>query len=137
MSGLTVSIRNILEEVSLSFIFPDSLKIYINNYCSVFQMQVHIPTQEGFRAVQAKSLHFEFHHSPSFSAMPLQQCLQMGIFSPLMSMYSLMFSLLQLFFQGFLQCSNTLCSFCFKFSLVETPFKAHGETAYCYSGGFG
>lgn len=46
------------------------------------------------------------HQLMSLSAMTLQHCLQIGSFSPLNIMYSLMFSLWHLFFQGFLQCSK-------------------------------
>src|SRR4030067_3103043 len=47
-----------------------------------------------------------FHQSASFSAMLVQHCLQMGSFSPLKRIYSLMFSLSHLCFQGFLQRSK-------------------------------
>ena len=47
-----------------------------------------------------------FHHSTSFSAIDAQHCRQMGSLSPLKRIYSLMFSLLHLCFQGFLQRSK-------------------------------
>ena len=50
------------------------------------------------------------HHSISLSAMLVQHCLQIGSFSPLTMMYSLMLSLLQVSFHGFWHCSNFVAS---------------------------
>jgi hypothetical protein len=110
--------------------------VHVNYHRAILQVQVHVSADEGFGTVQAKALHDKTHHSTSFSARLLQHCLQIGSFSPLKRMYSLMFSLLHLCFQGFLQCSNTF-NLHYRSGptvLAETEFKARGETGLCNCG---
>jgi len=67
-----------------------------------------------------------FYQSPSWSAILLQHCWHIGRVSPFNWIYSLMFSLLQVSFQGFLQCSilgsstNPFAVFAFKAVAVTT-----------------
>jgi hypothetical protein len=54
-----VSVRNVLNKASFSEItLSDVCHLHVNYHCTVFQVQVHVFSQKGFGAVQAKAFHW-------------------------------------------------------------------------------
>jgi hypothetical protein len=72
--------RHVLEQAFFTVPFQNGGQVHVDYDGSVFEVQIHVSTDEGFCAVNTEALHA--YHSSFWSAISFQHCWQIGSFSP-------------------------------------------------------